>query len=524
MPAKNKKKHILSLLLCCGLVMPLCTSCVGRGGDTIKEIDTVTVFGNFSDSIRVSEPKTATERAIDAWYSLLEKKNDVKLVIESPPDANYSERLEIVLASGQYPDMIAFPEPTDATFISAIKKGKIISLNKYLEHAPNIMKYTLDTSWDALKSVGDGNIYAIPRSTVMRADGYWVRKDWLANVGLSVPEDGVVSLSEFTEILKRFTENDPDGNGERDTYGLGYYLNDEGYLEPPVSFPFGLLGWQKHSGKYACMDEKYCREHHHYENALAYAAELFHNGYLDPSCFTVKSAAAVNRFYTGKVGVLPGFSLHTAFALNIMKEYNPNADITYITAIKDQNGDTKGTMAGNGIYWAWGISSSAAKPEKIVSMLDWILSDEGWETSKLGLEGYNYTINEYGEKEPVRADNGRRVRVSTGTIFLRRANDVDIYMIPSETGEMMPAQSLCEAWLQHCVDNFVPGLDAGYTPSVITERKFAEANQELSLIIAKVISGELPVSSYSSQLNKWYASGGDTYVQDMNQYIEKKGS
>ena len=88
----------------------------------------------------------------------------------------------------------------------------------------------------------------------------------------------------------------------------------------------------------------------------------------------------------------------------------------------------------------------------------------------------------------------------------------------------MPAQSLCEAWLQHCVDNFVPGLDAGYTPSVITERKFAEANQELSLIIAKVISGELPVSSYSSQLNKWYASGGDTYVQDMNQYIEKKGS
>lgn len=519
--SEKKRKHILSLL-CCGLVISVCVSCVAGGGDNINEADTITVFGNFTDSIRVSEPETESERAIDAWYSLLEEKNGVKLDIESPPNANYSERLQIMLAGGQYPDMIAFPEPTDAIFISAVKKGKIISLNRYLEHAPNIMKYTLDASWDALKTVGDGNIYAIPRSTVMRADGYWVRKDWLERVGLSIPEDGVVSLSEFTEILKRFTENDPDGNGENDTYGLGYYLNDEGYLEPPVSFPFGLLGWQEHSGGYAYMDEKYCREHHSYEKALAYSAELFKNGYLDPSCFTVKPAAAVNNFYTGKIGVMSGFSLHTSSALNTMKYYNPEADITYITAIRDEAGETKGTMEGNGIYWAWGISSSAEKPEKIVGMLDWILSDEGWETSKRGLEGYNYTVNEYGEKEPVRTDDGRRVSVSTGTMFLRRADDTEIYMMPSETGETTPPQSLCENWLKRCMDNFVPGLDAGYTPSVITERKFAEANKELALTIAKIISGELPVSAYSSRLDDWYAAGGSEYVEDMNRHIAEK--
>lgn len=154
---------------------------------------------------------------------------------------------------------------------------------------------------------------------------------------------------------------------------------------------------------------------------------------------------------------MSGFSLHTSSALNTMKYYNPEADITYITAIRDEAGETKGTMEGNGIYWAWGISSSAEKPEKIVGMLDWILSDEGWETSKRGLEGYNYTVNEYGEKEPVRTDDGRRVSVSTGTMFLRRADDTEIYMMPSETGETTPPQSLCENWLKRCMDNFVPG-------------------------------------------------------------------
>ena len=43
-----------------------------------------------------------------------------------------------------------------------------------------------------------------------------VRKDWLANVGLELPK----TTEDLYEVAKAFTEDDPDGNGADDTYGI----------------------------------------------------------------------------------------------------------------------------------------------------------------------------------------------------------------------------------------------------------------------------------------------------------------
>ena len=43
-----------------------------------------------------------------------------------------------------------------------------------------------------------------------------IRKDWLAKLGLKEPQ----TVDDLYTIAKAFTEQDPDGNGKKDTYGL----------------------------------------------------------------------------------------------------------------------------------------------------------------------------------------------------------------------------------------------------------------------------------------------------------------
>jgi len=68
------------------------------------------------------------------------------------------------------------------------------------------MRHTLKESWVNMQLLADGKIYVIPRNTIARADGYAIRTDWLKNVGLQMPADRMVTLDQFTEIIKRFTE------------------------------------------------------------------------------------------------------------------------------------------------------------------------------------------------------------------------------------------------------------------------------------------------------------------------------
>lgn len=59
-------------------------------------------------------------------------------------------------------------------------------------------------------------MYALYQGRPLSRQGIIYRKDWADNLGLSAP----TTTDEFYEMLKQFTENDPNGTGENDTIGL----------------------------------------------------------------------------------------------------------------------------------------------------------------------------------------------------------------------------------------------------------------------------------------------------------------
>ena len=184
------------------------------------------------------------------------------------------------------------------------KQGIFLEINDlYKEHCPNIQKYISDDIIKAHKI--NGGLYGIPRPSLSDST-FAIRADWLKNLNLPMPK----TLDELYEVVKKFKENDPDGNKTDDTYGLC----SEDTLNT-INFVFSAFGchcppnvatnWVPDgSGKLTSnLLEPGMKE------AIQYVTKLYRDKILDQEWMLIKSQAYVDKVQSGKVGVMAsGFS------------------------------------------------------------------------------------------------------------------------------------------------------------------------------------------------------------------------
>lgn len=449
-----------------------------------------------------------------AWSEAVEKATNTKISYEIPPAANYNERLNIMMAGGEYPDAILFGATTDKPYVNAVNDGIIIPVTKYVENSPNLKKYSYDMSWDALKVKGDNEIYGIPRTTIQRGDGFIVRQDWLDAVGFKVPADNLITIEQFTEILTKFTKNDPDKNGKADTFGWSASQEPDGTIVPIIDYAFGMRGWQKVAGdKYEFMDLQYSTVKDNYKKNLEYSAKLFKEGVIDPNFVTLKADAAKARLKQGVTGVRHEFAGWIPEYQTDASKINPAAKMTYISGVKDADGKFQRPSYGTGIWGCWGVTKSAKKPETVVKIFDWLLSDEGWAVTKFGIEGVTYKKD--GDKKVAlpEFDNFK-----WGPASVRRNNDPEFFIKINMQEEY---KEPVKKWIDIAIKGNVTSLDYGFRPAAADKPEFIDYGKQLSQVKAKIITGAAPSSDWDKALEGWYKAGGEEYVKQMNDYIKK---
>lgn len=135
---------------------------------------------------------------------------------------SYQEKLNLMISSGQIPDWMK--EGNVADYEKYIKQNIIAEIPQDLieQHMPKYMdwiKRFVDEE-DPFKYVRrDGKIYSLPGTWDLGIDGLQLgfREDWLKNVGITeIPE----TIEEMEVALTKFRNEDPDGNGKKDTYGM----------------------------------------------------------------------------------------------------------------------------------------------------------------------------------------------------------------------------------------------------------------------------------------------------------------
>jgi putative aldouronate transport system substrate-binding protein len=156
----------------------------------------------------------------NVWVNLY-RENGINLeVLYDVNEESAQDKLSQCIMSGEYPDIFA---ASAAQYLDWARQGIFADITElYEQRAPDIIReyYGTDAGQTSLRAAyADGKLYGLPSI----ADPYdnmsvlWIRTDWLEKLGLEAPE----TIGEFIAVAKAFTEDDPDGNGASDTYGLG---------------------------------------------------------------------------------------------------------------------------------------------------------------------------------------------------------------------------------------------------------------------------------------------------------------
>lgn len=224
---------------------------------------------------------------------------------------DYQTKLRLMMAGNQkLPDVFTTKVEMANDLISA---GKVQPLNDYIDqYLSDNLKAIYEKYPEVLYPVTrDGQIYGLPNMFAMdEGTVMWVREDWLNALGLEAP----TTIDEMTEVLRAFTEDDPDGNGKDDTLGLAVSLKEGPYNW--VSSADGLVGAfgnhmpSKYIWEYWNPDESgqlvYNGIQPGIKDFLAQMRDWMSNGYVDPEAGIKDAAKAGEIAASGEAGIIFG--------------------------------------------------------------------------------------------------------------------------------------------------------------------------------------------------------------------------
>ena len=301
------------------------------------------------------------------------------------PKADYSAKLNALLASGSEPDIYMVDDIK--TLLELRDAGRLYNFESLLpEYGPDILAELGDDLYRPV--VNEGGVYGLVSNAGLYMKNLAIRKDWLANVRMEMPTD----LDSFYDVLYAFTYNDPDGNGVNDTYGMAMTMADSSAWQH-IMAAFGIP-CEFTNGTVLLEDGtvttflKYPR----YLEAVEYLRKLYQAGVIDPDFATLTNMQMFERFWQGKTGVMDFQSVGTT------KNWYPGR---YTFEVPEDPNDIFGFTFLNGAgsvkkYPDYQradavINANCAHPELAVKLLNYMYyNEEGQVLTYMGVEGLHF--------------------------------------------------------------------------------------------------------------------------------------
>jgi putative aldouronate transport system substrate-binding protein len=330
-------------------------------------------------------------------------------------DAN--EKYNTWAASGQLPDIIgAIAMPGTGRYYQWINDGVVRPL-------PDVSNYYYINELMELPEVTafavDGQNYFLPRSTY--ADPAWwamdrgltARRDWMEKIGIEDPQ----TEEDYINLTVAMAKEDPDGNGADDTVGFTP-------VSPWILFSQGWTGL-------GYTDQRWMREPDGKIRIpisgvgaftmYQFFKKMFQAGGLDPDFATLESGQAVDKFASGKVGIL-GRQVspkHLKIVMDSWVKLQPDKDfVESIVILHGPTVDGSYTRFSEKAYWSESYIEANVddtKMERILELYNWLYSEEGMYTMHFGISGKDYDMESDGNIKlltPVDEETGLHVGTS----------------------------------------------------------------------------------------------------------------
>lgn len=333
-------------------------------------------------------------------YQELEKLTNVKIEFIHPPEGQESEHFNLMISSGDLPDIIEQGERYKGGIDRAIADGVYIRLNELVDkYAPNFKKI-IESNEELKKQVysDEGNLLGfgmitsdVPGTSLEPTEenpwcGPFIRKDWLDELGMEIPD----TIDEWYTALKAFKD---EMNAE-----VPMIWNNAIGMEPSTgafvsAFDIGPGFFIKNG------EIKYGPIEPGFKEYLQLINKWYEEGLIDRD-FPTRDGKSIDALVmAGKVGakLLDGTAL-------VLKGRAVGIEFTGAPYPKrDENSE---------VYWRYKnnicrdnyavITSKCKNPEVAVKWFDYHYTYEGLKLFNFGVEGKSYTgIDELGRPQYV---------------------------------------------------------------------------------------------------------------------------
>src|SRR5512138_276021 len=337
----------------------------------------------------------------DDWiaYQIIKDKLNInlKVVILPGTQADQDTKINTAAASNSLPDLFFVNRDTWYKITDA---GLTANVEELLPLMPERTKTHYSDPDRNLQVTYNGKLYGLADpGNLVQTDAMVIRQDWLDKLGLKAP----TTLDEFMTVAKAFTNDDPDGNGKKDTYGLCAFIDGSGLngagLGPRFDFIYGAYGVAGTWNLTGNGDFGLNVRNPNYMKATEYIQELNDAGVIDPDWPSLKKDEFRVHWKQGKCGMMQ----ENFAALSTKSNYAdfdanfPNGQWVPFDPPKGPDGASSAgvTIQPARIYAVAQKSMDAGKGPAIAKLLEW-MSTDGYMLLAFGQEGVNYKLDDKG--------------------------------------------------------------------------------------------------------------------------------
>lgn len=389
----KKEVRIPSLILAALLVSTSFAGCSGKSGSSKNAAATSKPDQNPTEiSVFFDTPRAGLDRSNTPVLKEIEKKTNTKLKITEAPSGQGTEKLNLLIASGDISDIIRVD--TNLKLLNMYgTQGALQSIDDIADkYMPNFKKSVNQDALNKMKA-SDNKIYTVPSIRDTGYNNFFVRQDWMKKLNLSEPK----TLDDYYNLLKAFTEKDPDGNGKNDTVGTSMIENLQWF--ELISGPFGLPlnEWMKADDGSLI----YSPVNPRMKDALAFGIKLYKEGLMDKEFGTMKRAQFDEKASNNKIGLIDSMSSSAAKLEATLQKTIPDAKFVALQTIPVADGVKKGITCTSNIventkdksFTSFSaISKTTKNLEKVAKFLDAFFTDDMSTLQTFGVEGTTYTM------------------------------------------------------------------------------------------------------------------------------------
>lgn len=431
----------------------------------------------------------------------IEQRTGVNLEIEWVPNEIYTDKMNTSLTTNSL-KKVTFVKNTDYFFMkTSIRSGAFWEIGPYLKDYPNLKHLNIDILQQAAV---EGKIYGLYTERPSSRQGIILRKDWLE--ALQMKEPG--TIDELYEVIRRFTKDDPDQNGQQDTIGLtdrndliyGAFKTLSSYFGTPNN-------WVAQGDRLVAEFET-----QPYFDTMDFMKRLYEEGLVNQDFAVTSKQMQRDLLIRGKAGVYIGSMTDVQRLSDEARKINPDAEFTIVNRIKGPTGYHVWSIPNyNGLYL---FSKKAIKAEeelkRILQFFDTTMEKDVANLLRYGFEERHYLMKDGKVILPEELSQARVTEVNAlHALMIADLSNPNVMRV----AEGEPLTEIAEQLSQ---DNkkFIVKDPAAHLESATYDERGAALFKIISDATYNYMLGHIGEEQFREEIRRWKVSGGDAMIRE----------